>query len=199
MAAKSVWVFVSGALLCQGLAWSAGTAMQPVSNPTIALQPLVIKAVVPETPEVITKPDGTATVNFTVQGIGNGTCDLAIAQGGSLGYVTAPITPQSGFPKTVTLTFAKPGVYSINVYGLQCAGNVTFKYNVKPYPDYPCSLYPGFKKENYFNNPDAPLCVPTSPPANSVDASRFNCGKGLVFTNAGGYVFGCLPPGVFAH
>ncbi len=173
--------------------------MQPIVSPTVSLQPLTITGLVAETPEAVSKPDGTTTVNFTVKGVGSGNCDVAVSQGQSFGYITVPITAQSGFSKTFSLTFPKPALTQINVYGLQCAGKVQLMYNVKPHPEYPCSLYPGFKKEYYFNNPDAPACVPSTPPATNVEASRFYCGKGLVFTNAGGYIFGCLPPGIFAH
>jgi hypothetical protein len=104
---------------------------------------------------------------------------------------SAQVSPGSGFPKTIAVSFSKPGTFSIDVYGVGCAGQVKSNYVVQPHPDFPCSLYPGYKKESLGLTMG---CHPVAPPP-SPNPKDFACATGTKFQNFGGYVFGCYPPG----
>jgi hypothetical protein len=65
----------------------------------------------------------------------------------------AEVTPAGGFPRTVQLKLRRPGVYQIVAADRlasagDCAGKGNTTITVKRHPEFPCSLYPGFKRDS---------------------------------------------------
>lgn len=166
---------------------------QPLGG--IQVQGLKITGIAPSQPEVVSKPDGTATVDVIVSGTGVAVvaCTVMVMAGDG-SNAAIPIAPQSGFPKTVQFTFKKPSKYSLRAYfmsGAGCTGSAESWATVNPYPDYPCSRYPGFRKQGLVNGY---VCYPEMAPLNNFNPADFNCPQGTTFKNIGGYLLGCFTP-----
>jgi len=150
--------------------------------------------------ELVSGRDGTATLAVEVLGTGVGTCkstvfghDPKIASDFETKF---EITPASGFPKSVSLVFPRPGTYQLIVQGNpgECPGKAAMTVTIKAHPDYPCSLYPNFRKSAFG---DSFACVPSQPAANVKKFPEL-CPPGTTFVNHYGYVFGCIAPALDA-
>ncbi len=141
---------------------------------------------------VKSQPDGSATVNYTLKGKGSGSCTVRIMTGEI--SIDTKISPRDGFPQVVPVKFSKPGKFSIEAYGIGCKGSTPKQWmEVTPHPEYPCSLYPGFKKSAEPGPTVACMPAATAPVLN-VNSTNFPCPEGTQFKNSMGYVFGCFPP-----
>lgn len=162
-----------------------GTAITPVELTLTELEaPLGIKT-------VKSQPDGSATVAYTLKGKGSGSCTVRIMTGEI--SIDTKISPRDGFPQTVPVKFSKPGKFSIEAYGIGCKGSTPKQWmEVTPHPEYPCSLYPGFKKSAEPGPTLACMPVATTPVLN-VNSGNFPCPEGTQFKSFMGYVFGCFP------
>jgi hypothetical protein len=166
----------------------------------IQIPPLKVTGVTTPLTEVVSGPDGTATLGFTVAGTGVGTCKARVGAANGNIYVEtlAEITPAGGFPRTVQLKLPRPGTYQIVAADRlesanDCAGKGTATVTVKRHPEFPCSLYPGFKKDSGTYG-DTWGCVPAMSPATPLPDYSYLCEGATTFHNYWGYVFGCLPP-----
>jgi hypothetical protein len=163
--------------------------------------PLKVTGVTTPQQEVLSGPDGTATVSFTVAGTGVGTCKARVGAATSSNvYVETlvEVTPAGGFPRTVQLKLPRPGTYQIVAADRlasagDCAGKGSTTVTVKRHPEFPCSLYPGFKRDSGTYG-DTWGCVPATPPATPAPDYSYLCAGDTTFHNYYGYVFGCLPP-----
>jgi hypothetical protein len=193
---------VKHTLLAAALTLAAG-AGQPAWAAQIHIQitPPKVTGVTTPQPNVVSGPDGTATVSFTVAGTGVGTCKARVGAATSANiYVEtlAEITLGGGFPRTVQLKLPRPGTYQIvaadrQAFAYDCAGKGNTTVTVKRHPEFPCSLYPGFKKDSGTYG-DTWGCVPAMPPATPSPDYSYLCEGATTFHNYWGYVFGCLPP-----
>ncbi len=179
---------------CVGSAGAQGA--RPIVRPTLSM--------LTGASEVVSERDGTATVSFTIGGYGSGTCKAYLYAFVPYTYVHVnakfEISPGSAFPKVVALKVPRPGVYWVRADKQDfaeegCQGKASFQVDlkVKPHPDFPCSLYPGFKKDflgaMWF-------CKPPTPSV-KVEPFGYLCEGGMKFVNVLGLVFGCVPPGTF--
>lgn len=211
-ASKVVSLALTVVISLAGVALAVDPSKVP-SSATKQPPPAIQTPVVPHLPElsmltgdgeVVSEPDGTATVNFTIAWYypgKPGTCKANL--GAHTGkdpwvYTKFEISPGSKFPMDVALKLPRPGAYEVVAYNAEfvtggCKGKATKNLKVKPHPDFPCSLYPGFRK-----GPVGVMwiCYPTSPAAN-VQPHQFGylCEGGTKFANVSGYVFGCVTPG----
>jgi hypothetical protein len=146
--------------------------------------------------------DGTAALSLEVLGTGVGTCKgrVEVYDAKMEEVLNSPfeITPAGGFPKVVQIAFPRPGKFQLMVQGHgnygECPGKGTMTVTIKAHPDYPCSLYPNFRKSVWS---ESFACVPSQPPAN---VKRFPelCPPGTKFVDHYGYVFGCIAPALDA-
>jgi hypothetical protein len=151
--------------------------------------------------QLVSARDGTATLAFDVLGKGAGTCKGYVYVHDTKGPdfdTTFEITPSSGFPKGISIVLPRPGTYQLKVQSNgnlgECPGNGATTVTLKAHPDYPCSLYPNFRKSSWG---DSFACVPVQPAA-SVKKFPELCPPGTTFVNHYGYVFGCIVPALDA-
>jgi hypothetical protein len=184
------------------LAVAAGVGLSAQADQIhLQFQPLKVTGVTASQQEILSGPDGTATVTFTVAGTGVGTCKARVgaATSSNVSVETfVEITPAGGFPRTVSLKLPRPGTYQIvaadRAGSGDCAGKGSTTVTVKRHPEFPCSLYPGFKRDSGTYG-DTWGCVPATPPATPAPDYSYLCAGETTFHNYYGYVFGCLPPG----
>jgi hypothetical protein len=98
----------------------------------------------------------------------------------------------------VQLKLPRPGIYQIVAADRlaaagDCAGKGNTTITVKRHPEFPCSLYPGFKRDSGTYG-DTWGCVPAMPPATPAPDYSYLCAGETTFHNYFGYAFGCLPP-----
>lgn len=200
---------VTGAALLTSLSVAAPPLPTPAPAPQVPGPPQLCSfvpklAMLTWAGEVSSEPDGTASVNFTIYwyspGKPGGCCKARLSAYAS-NYLSVEtkfeISPGSKFPMVVPLKLPRPGAWKLTAIGETayiggCEGIVTKDLKVKPHPDFPCNLYPGFRKSSIGV---AWTCSPTSPPAD-VQPHQFKylCEGANKYASVGGYVFGCLPP-----
>ena len=168
------------------------TTNQKVSPvvPSAVPIPMKITGIKPVQASLVSNPDGTGTFDFIISGQGKGDCQAHVMTGEGT-MLTLQITASDGFPKKVPITFSKPATYSVQAYGFQgCSGDANIMVTVQGPPEYPCSKYPGYKKDTLGIMTVCHINAPSVTP----NPKDFNCPTGTKFYNFGGYMFGCMAP-----
>jgi hypothetical protein len=175
-------------------------AAKPIGKALKLLTPTKITGMLAIPPTITSQANGQANINIKVMRTGKMPCKVKVIIDNlnSHPHTWINYTSGDGNYKNGTIVAPRPGKFELASVTMSpkpsdyCSGKVYASVEVKPHAQFPCSLYPGFKKEKFgvmWN------CAPSTPPITSTLNYQYLCQPGTTFKSYFGLIFGCFAPG----